>query len=872
MLPQTPARPSFDGRRGRDGQVLPYWGGVIGMPSVDMAILRQPQRVAAARRARRLLPGLAMPLDAIARLAARVTGAPIAIVAVMDVVEEHFVGCFGLPPALATREPVPVAYSVCKYIVSADHPVTADDMSTDPDLREHALAVEYGARAFAGVPLRDAADRTVGSLLVVDVVPRVWTGAQLELLVEISALLAGLPADGVYTDADAMAGLDAAAVLDGVQEAFVAVDAGGRVRGWNPAAQVMLGWSATEVSGRRAEEVLLPEPHRDRFRRILPDLIASTGPHSGWTGRIRIRHRDGHEIPVRAVASTLRGRYGPLICVFLTDLTGQSHAERDAGHQRGFRTALLDSLTAPVAAMDMHGRLQVANRAMRRLHGLPDDATTAALLAVLPAHLHRPDGTLLPWDQSSLMRALGGEHVRDQEILIAVPGEPVRTMLATAQPIITADNAQAGAVGTGLDITERRRVERFRDCQLSVATTLAHTGDIDSSAAEITRAVADALGWPHVELWLHDDLTGMARLAGHHSTLGAGFDGFRTRPVGEGFGVSGTAWAAAKPLWVPDIADTAHTRSIATGPWGRMAARAGLHTMMAVPICADGHVVGILTCFAACCEHERTALTTLLTGVGEQLGQFLASRRSAQLAHEVTRGKDDFLSLVGHEMRTPLTVISSCIDALLAETEPHSDDTRTMHEAIARGTGTLRAIVDDLLDLAALESGHLPVGIRPIDLAAITRQALHHVQDAADANHVTITADIPQQLITSGDPQRLRQVLDNLLSNAVKYSPAGGHTTLALTHDKHTVTMTVTDTGIGIPDNERHHLFDRFYRASNARHTAVPGTGLGLSIVRAITEAHHGTVTLNDLPDAGTSFTVRLPDDPRRMTQSAHTR
>jgi signal transduction histidine kinase len=453
-----------------------------------------------------------------------------------------------------------------------------------------------------------------------------------------------------------------------------------------------------------------------------------------------------------------------------------------------------------------------------------------------------------------------------------VPDEPVRTMLAAAQPIVTADNAQVGAVSTGLDITERRRVERFRDCQLSVATTLAHTGDVDCSAAEITRAVAVALGWPHVELWLHDDLTGIARLAGHHSTLGAGFDGFRTRPVGEGFAVSGAAWVTAKPLWVADIADTAHTRSIATGPWARMATRAGLHTMMAAPISVDGHVVGVLACFAACCEHERTALTTLLTGVGEQLGQFLASRRNTQLAQEVTWGKDDFLSLVGHEMRTPLTVISSCIDALIAETEPHSDDTRTMHEAIARGTGTLRAIVDDLLDLAALESGHLQVSIRPIDLAEIARQALHHVQDAADANGVTITADIPQHLITTGDPQRLRQVLDNLLSNAVKYSPTGGHSTLALAHVKHTVTMTVTDTGIGIPNSERHHLFDRFYRASNARHTAVPGTGLGLNIVRAITEAHHGTVTLDDRPHAGTSFTVRLPHDPQRLIQAADTR
>ncbi|MFI7603440.1 sensor histidine kinase [Actinoplanes sp. NPDC049681] len=191
-------------------------------------------------------------------------------------------------------------------------------------------------------------------------------------------------------------------------------------------------------------------------------------------------------------------------------------------------------------------------------------------------------------------------------------------------------------------------------------------------------------------------------------------------------------------------------------------------------------------------EHVRDHVT-LSAGIGEQLGQFLASQHNTQLAHEVIRGKDDFLSLVEHEMRTPVTAISSYIDILLTDHDPDPHDTRLLHEAIARATDTLRSIVDDLLDLAALESGHLSL-------------------------------------------------------SAVKYSPDGGHTTLTLTHDEHTVAITITDTGIGVPPEEHRHLFDRFYRASNARHTDVPGNGLGLSTVRAIVEAHHGTVTLHDPP------------------------
>ncbi|WP_213012292.1 sensor histidine kinase [Paractinoplanes toevensis] len=834
------------------------------MPYVDMTVLENPQRLAAARRARRLLPGLVVPLDAIARLAARATNSPMAIVAVMDVHEEHFVGSFGLPAVLSTGAPMPVAYSVCKYIVSADHPVTSDDMSTDPDLRGHALAVEFGARAFAGVPLRDTADHTVGSLLVVDVVPRAWTDADLELLVEISTLLAGLPDAEEHPGSDpgVLAGLDAAAVLDGVQEAFVAVDAIGAVRGWNPAAQALFGWSGAEVQGRQLDELLLTEAVGQRFRDGLPGLISSTGPQNGWIGQVPIRHRDGHELPVRAVVSTIRGRSGPFVCVFLADLSGQSDAERDAGHQRGFLAALLDSLDAPVAAMDVDGRLQVANRAMRRMHGLPDEATIADLLRAAPAHLRRADGSALPTRQTPLVRALGGEVVADQEILVAVPGRPVRTELANAQPIVAPDGALAGAVVTCVDITGQRRVERFRECQLAVATAVARSGSVDDSAADVTREVAEALRWPHVELWLLDDLTDTMRPAGHHSMLGDDFAGFLARPIQKGLGVSGAAWAAAEPLWVSDVADSAYVCNHATDPWVRMCVRAGLHSMVAAPIPSGGQVRGLLVCFAAGAEHDQTSLTALLTAIGDQLGQFIAQKRSAQLVQEVARGKDDFLSLVGHEIRTPLTVISSYVDMLLAETEAdHAapGDAHAAYEAIARGTTALRGIVDDLLDLTALESGHLQVSLRPADLAYLARRSLQRIRDSADANGVTVTADLPEVLVTTGDPQRLRQVLDNLLSNAVKYSPDGGHIMLALADDEQGVTITVSDTGIGIPPEDRPQLFQRFYRASNARHTAIPGTGLGLCIVRAIVEAHHGTITLDDTPRAGTTITVRLP-------------
>ena len=123
--------------------------------------------------------------------------------------------------------------------------------------------------------------------------------------------------------------------------------------------------------------------------------------------------------------------------------------------------------------------------------------------------------------------------------------------------------------------------------------------------------------------------------------------------------------------------------------------------------------------------------------------------------------------------------------------------------------------------------------------------------------------------MVDGDEQRLRQVLDNLIGNAVKYTPAGGRVTVAVGGDRRDgATLTVTDTGIGIPAGERHRLFERFFRTSTARSSGVPGTGLGLAVVRTIVERHGGTIAAEPGPDGvGTVFTVRLPASGSRPDQ-----
>jgi signal transduction histidine kinase len=133
------------------------------------------------------------------------------------------------------------------------------------------------------------------------------------------------------------------------------------------------------------------------------------------------------------------------------------------------------------------------------------------------------------------------------------------------------------------------------------------------------------------------------------------------------------------------------------------------------------------------------------------------------------------------------------------------------------------------------------------------------LRETAEAAGLTIHARLPIECPLPGDPGRLRQVIDTLLGNAIAYSPEGGHITIAAATSGGVAELVVTDPGIGIPDDERDQLFNRFYRSSRTRERRIPGAGLALAVSRAIVERHDGSIRLLPRPGPGTTVQVRLP-------------
>jgi signal transduction histidine kinase len=171
-------------------------------------------------------------------------------------------------------------------------------------------------------------------------------------------------------------------------------------------------------------------------------------------------------------------------------------------------------------------------------------------------------------------------------------------------------------------------------------------------------------------------------------------------------------------------------------------------------------------------------------------------------------------------------------------------------------TDRVLIMLNTLMDISEAESGTLQLRREPVDLTDIVQRALDLYKDVADAEDVTIAAE-PAPVTVLGDRTRLEQVAANLVDNAVKYTPAGGRVDITCGREGNHGFLRVTDTGPGIPTDELPRIWDRLFRGDASR--AERGLGLGLSLVKAIVEAHHGTVAVESEPGRGSRFTVLFP-------------
>ena len=243
---------------------------------------------------------------------------------------------------------------------------------------------------------------------------------------------------------------------------------------------------------------------------------------------------------------------------------------------------------------------------------------------------------------------------------------------------------------------------------------------------------------------------------------------------------------------------------------------------------------------------------------GNIAGAVLSIHDITELRH-LENVRQDFVANVSHELKTPITAIRGLVETVLSDLEMEPAIRQRFLEKVQSQALRLSVLVTDLLTLARLESRDAIMEPIPFDLREPINTSISATRSTRD-HGALIESSLPAEpVIIKGDPESLRLVVSNLLDNALKYTPRNGQIWVRLRVESQQATLEVEDTGIGIAENDRQRIFERFYRVDKARSRELGGTGLGLSIVKHVCLAHGGLVDVESEPGKGSIFRVTLP-------------
>jgi signal transduction histidine kinase len=224
------------------------------------------------------------------------------------------------------------------------------------------------------------------------------------------------------------------------------------------------------------------------------------------------------------------------------------------------------------------------------------------------------------------------------------------------------------------------------------------------------------------------------------------------------------------------------------------------------------------------------------------------------------RRKDEFIATLGHELRNPLSVLTTASQIFKMDGATTAD-MKHAAEIIGRQVQHITRLINDLLDMERIDNGKLQLDVRPVDLREIVTSVLESRRADADRRKQSLTMQLPPDpVVVDADAVRLVQVVSNLVDNAVKYTPESGHITVTVSADGRDGVIVVQDDGAGVPSERVDSIFEPFVQLSQSRNAARGGMGLGLSLVRRLTELHGGTVDVTSSGEGrGSRFAVHLP-------------
>jgi cell cycle sensor histidine kinase DivJ len=350
----------------------------------------------------------------------------------------------------------------------------------------------------------------------------------------------------------------------------------------------------------------------------------------------------------------------------------------------------------------------------------------------------------------------------------------------------------------------------------------------------------------------------------------------------QGRGLFARIHVADRPAFLKAISDAASSSEpvavqfrLQTGPTAEGAAR--------FDACSGGPLIWAEMRAHRLSDPDGCAVVAVTRDISEhkQLAEDLDNlRREAVVAGE---SRAQLLATVSHELRTPLNAVIGYAELLMGRggigagaargDQPH-DQRSTYAEIIHQSGHHMLGVVNTLLDLSTIESGHYDLALEPVVVADLVQECCRYMSLTADRSGVALAQDVAPGLPeVTADRRACQQILLNLLSNAVKFTPRGGQIQVMARRDGERLVLSVSDTGVGVCESELPRLGDPFFKASSVASRAEKGTGLGLSVVRGLVGLHNGRLSIASARGTGTIVTVSLPIDasqPDRHAMPAH--
>ena len=635
----------------------------------------------------------------------------------------------------------------------------------------------------------------------------------------------------------------------------VALD--GHVASWNPSAERLLGYRADEIVGTHIDVFYTPE-----------DLAADLPEHELRTARERglaedenwVVRKDGTRLWAGGQTTALLDDAGALLgyAKICRDRTQHKHADEATQRQ----AALLDLAYDAIIVEDVDTTITFWNRAAEELYGWSRAEAIGRRASELLA-------TRFPTSLADVQTAVAatgrweGELVdtcRDgREITVASRWSLQRD--TTGQPSAVLEIIR--------DVTEQKRNERalrlLADASEQLGTSLEYEATLQTIARLLVPALAD---YCLIDVLGEDGL--LHRLAAAH------VDPVKEPLLGTARSYPPDLQTGTSPLTIALATGRSELTAEVTPDWLDRSARSPEHhrlleelsprSVMLVPLVARGQALGLLSIVSATSGRRYTSQDLRLAeDLARRCAAAIDNARLFRRAQDAIRVRDDVLASVSHDLKSPLTSISGTAQLLRRRVDAAGEQ---RDERLATGLGRIEAttarmstLIDELVDTARLELGQdLPLRREMTDLVELVELAIAEHQRDAGRHQIELERRA-DRLVGLWDSARLRRVVDNLLGNAIKYSPEGGPIRVTVDRSEDdggpSAVLTVADRGVGIPPEDRSHVFERGRRGSNVGQ--IGGTGIGLAGACQIVRQHGGSIGVESEVGAGSTFTVRLP-------------